>query len=128
MRPFGHVGIAGATTIAAFVSLWQYYRGLKKRGYWNCPQKLLIKIGKIIFCSIIMSMCLLFAEYFVNLKFNDWLSLGILPRLAIFGFLCILGVASFLITAKLTNVLDIKEIMSVLLKKGNRKCSKTPAK
>lgn len=128
MRPFGHVGIAGATTIAAFVSLWQYYRGLKKRGYWNCPQKLLIKIGKIIFCSIIMSMCLLFAEYFVNLKFNDWLSLGILPRLAIFGFLCILGVASFLITAKLTNVLDIKEIMSVLLKKGNHKCSKTPAK
>lgn len=29
MKPFGHVGIAAATTLAAVISLWQYVRGLK---------------------------------------------------------------------------------------------------
>ncbi len=127
MRPFGHVGIAAATTIAAFVSLYQYYRGLKKRNFWSLPHSLAVKTLKIIFCSLIMAMLLEAAQYGINCHFSNWLTLSILPRVFILGFLCILGVASFLITAKLTHVLDIQEIICMFTKKGQKKCSNPPS-
>ena len=49
MIPFGHVGVATATSLASFVSLYQYLRGLKKRGYWSYSKALNIKIFKITF-------------------------------------------------------------------------------
>ena len=54
MKPFGHIGVASATTIASFVSLGQYLRGLKKRGYWNYTSELNRKILKICLCSLVM--------------------------------------------------------------------------
>lgn len=127
MRPFGHVGIATATTIAAFVSLFQYYRGLKKRKFWSLPASLGIKTLKIILCSLIMAVLLEAAQYGLNCYFGNWLNLTILSRLLILGLLCILGVATFLITAKLTHVLDIQEIICMFLKKGQKKCSNPPS-
>ena len=57
MQFFGHVGIAMATTIAAFVSLFQYLHGLKKRGFWSFEHNLIIKTGKILFISLLMGIC-----------------------------------------------------------------------
>ena len=54
MKPFGHVGIAAATTIAAFVSLYQICSGLKKRGYWQFSVEFRCKIYKIIASSLVM--------------------------------------------------------------------------
>ncbi len=118
MKPFGHVGIASATTIAAFISLWQYLHGLKKRSFWCCSKELIIKIIKICFCSAIMSITLIFIQFLLNYHFENWLHLSIFPKICLFLFTCFLGLVTFILCAKLCNVLNLKQIISQL-KKGN---------
>ena len=120
MKPFGHVGIAAATTIAAFVSFAQYYRGLRKRGYWEFPRFLMIKTFKIFICSLFMGGMLELGEFLLNYHYGNWLNLSLWQKLPIFGLLCILGVASFAITAKLTGVLDINDILKLLSRRGKK--------
>lgn len=117
MHPFGHVGIATATTIAAFVSLWQYLHGLKKRGFWSCPAALIRQSAKILLCSVIMAIAIEAGEMLLNLHYDNWLHLSLLPKLGWFALLCILGVATFAITAKLIGVLDTKEIINMFCKR-----------
>lgn len=119
MKPFGHVGIACATTLASFVSFWQYYRGLRKRGYWEFPPELWHKTFKILLCSLFMGTTILLGEYTLDLHFGNWLAISVWSKLPIFGLLCILGVATFAITAKLTGVLDIREILKLLKRDKN---------
>ena len=117
MHPFGHVGIATATTIAAFVSLWQYCHGLKKREYWTCPAELLKKISKIILCSAVMSSVLVLSQKALNLYFDNWLHLTFWPKLVLLGSICILGFISFVFCAKICHLIDLNEILSHLRKR-----------
>ncbi len=118
MQKFGHIGIATATSIAAYVSLGQYIHGLKKRGYWQFSRAMKIKIAKIIFCSAFMSACLYGAEQALVLARLNWLALSVWLKTAIFGGLCILGVASFFIMAKLTGTIRLSDIIGLLKRKG----------
>lgn len=127
MKPFGHVGIASATTIAAFVSLYQYVRGLKKRGYWQFSRPLFIKLLNIIFCSVIMGIVMEGTQLLLNLRFGNWLECPFAAKLTIFIFLGILGVASFLVMAKLTGVLHISEIIKSLSRGRGKKNVKQQA-
>lgn len=120
MKPLGHVGVAFATTIAAFVSLYQYCRGLKKRGFWQFSQELRLKIGKIIIASLVMGAVLWLGNIGLNTYFDGWLRQNLIIKLGIFGFLCVLGVASFVIMAKIIGVLDIAEIKQLLTRKGKK--------
>lgn len=117
MKPFGHIGIASATTIAAFVSLYQYTRGLKKRGYWQFSKELNKKVGMIILSSALMGAVMLGIEAGINYSFGPWLAFSWLPKLAILNLLGILGVATFLVMAKITGVLDIIDIIKLLSRK-----------
>lgn len=118
MKPFGHVGIASATTIAAFVSLYQYTRGLKKRGFWEFSKELKIIVAKITFASLVMGGILQISLFI----FGDWLSYSINLRLLILMFLCILGASSFLLMAKVLGVLNVWDFIKNLIKKGSKKC------
>ncbi len=108
MKPFGHVGIATATSIAAFVSLYQYIHGLKKRNYWMMSQNLKKKIIDIAICTIITGICVSLTQ--ISL---DWLlpakHIGyLLIKLSVIG---IIGLATFLIAAKIRDVIDIIAII-----------------
>lgn len=118
MKTFGHVGIATATTIAAFVSLGQYLHGLKKRGFWQLSSELSIKILKIAFCSLFMGAMVVMAEYGLNLWLGNWLRLSMILKLCLLGILGIFGLATFLIMAKITKVLDISEVLKLFYKRG----------
>lgn len=118
MIPFGHVGIASATTIAAFVSLWQYCRGLKKRGFWMWSKELMIKLMKISGCSIVMALVLELATWGLDAYFGNWLHLSIWPKLALFGCICGLGLIAFGLCAKICGLLNLGEILSHLHRKG----------
>ena len=118
MRPLGHLGIALATSIAAYVSLYQYIHGLKKRGHWQFSRSLYIKLLKIVLCSIVMGGILYLTLYLLHCYQLDWLSYNLLIKTAIFGILCVLGLATFLILAKLTGTLDISEILKLLKRRG----------
>lgn len=111
MVPFGHVGIAMATTIAAFVSLWQYCRGLKKRGFWMWSKELFVKLAKILVCSLIMGTVLMIETRALNEYFGNWLHLSIIPKLILFGAVCLIGLVTFVLSARITKLIDIKEIM-----------------
>ena len=120
MKPFGHVGIASATTIAAFVSLSQYIRGLKKRGFWTFAPQLVHKIIKIFISSAIMGICIYGAELFLQSRCGNWLERAYIIQIPIFVGLCFFGIATFAVAAKLTGAMDIKDIVCLVLKKSKK--------
>ena len=117
MVPFGHVGIAISTTIAAFVSLLQYVYGLKKRGFWSFSKALAIKVLKIIFASILMGAALLAVQKGINTITGNWLELGFLLKLCILGFLGGAGIVFFFAFAVCLKVLYVKEMLRLFLKR-----------
>lgn len=120
MKPFGHVGIATATTIAAFVSLGQYVRGLKKRGFWIFTRKLSHKIAKTFISSVIMGIVIHTSNLLLHQKYGNWLDFGYAVKIPIFVGLCFLGVATFAIAAKLTGAMNITDIACMVLKKNKK--------
>lgn len=117
MYPFGHVGIASATTLAAFVSFYQYLHGLRKRGFWTFSRELAAKIAKITLCSLVMGMVLATGNYGLDRVFGGWLRLAVLSKLVLFGILCVLGIVSFCIMTKITGIMDIVMLMKTLFKR-----------
>ena len=54
----------------------------------------------------------------LNHAFGDWLALAYWKKCGLFAVLCILGVASFGIMAKLTHIFDFNELRRLLPHKG----------
>lgn len=117
MKPFGHIGIAIATSIAAFVSLYQYIYGLKKRNYWNFTSNLKKKLADITLCSIIMGICVYATQYGLNTLYPTSSITLIFIKLTIIGTI---GLATFLIAAKIKGILDITAIIKNLLLRRKR--------
>ena len=116
MRWFGHVGIAIATTIAAFVSLGQYIIGLRRRKYWSFSAPLIKQMLKILMASLIMGVCihgfLLVTQYcFPEYLFSNLHTFGVL---AVAG---ILALAIFVLMARILNIIDFKQILKALQRK-----------
>lgn len=117
MHDFGHIGIAGATTIAAFVSLLQYIIGLKKRGYWQCSRQLLGKIMRITLVSVLTGAAALGGRLLLNHLSPDWIYGS---KWLLLLYLCILGIfalAIFLISARIFKVIDFTDIIRLLRRK-----------
>ena len=121
MIPFGHVGIAVATTIAAFVSLAQYIYGLKKRNFWSISKPLLYKIAKIIFISALMGASVLALETGINAICGNYLKYHFIIKLFIFGFLGSMGLICFLVFAIAFRVLNLREMLQTFVKRGKAK-------
>ena len=117
MGPLGHVGIATATSIASFVSLYQYIHGLKKRQNWQMSKELKKKILDIFICTIVMGVIIYLTDIYLSGLFTTT-NVGILIlKLSIIG---IIGLATFLIGAKIKGVIDINAIIkSLLLRRKN---------
>ncbi len=111
MKPLGHIGIALATSCAAFVSLYQYIHGLKKRNFWSISNELKRKMIDIALCTFIMGI----AVFSARIMLNVFLPAGhigfLILKLSSAG---IIGLATFLITAKIKGILDITAIMQNL--------------
>ncbi len=120
MKPYGHVGIAMATTLASFVSLYQYLHGLEKRQYWCCSRALFKKGFKILLCSLFMGMVMVLASAAFDLYFGGWLRLSFGGKSLIFVLLCILGVASFAFAVTITKVLNLAELANALFSRGRK--------
>lgn len=117
MVPFGHIGIAVSTTIAAFVSLFQYVYGLKKRGFWSFSKALTIRVIKIIFAAVLMGAMLVGAECAINACVGNWLTLGFVMKFFVFCALGGFGILSFLGFAICLRVLSISEMLRLFLKR-----------
>ncbi len=120
MKPFGHTGIAAATSLSAFVSLYQYVHGLKKRGYWAFPRRLTVYVGKVVFCSLVMGGVLYGGRVALDLATGGWLCFSLWMKLPLFGLLCFFGVVTFCIMIKITGVMNVAALLKSLLKRKER--------
>ena len=116
MRFYGHVGIAVATTVAAFVSLLQYIIGLKRRKYWNFEKPLIIKMLKIIGVSVLMGVVVFAVNRLVLLYFPNYMAHK-LTLLTAIGFYGIIALAFFLIAAKIFNIINYSDLLQMMRKK-----------
>jgi putative peptidoglycan lipid II flippase len=117
MRPFGHLGIAISTSISAWFGVILYYIGLVKRDYWYMNSIVSRNILKILFSSLVMGFVVYFLEKLVILQFGDWLLLKLNYKVVILGFLCAGGVISYIISANISGVISVKEILGLLKRK-----------
>ena len=74
-----------------------------------------------------MGIVLYFSLQGANHIFSGWLQSSFWSKVGILGLICILGVASFGIMAKLTGVLDISELQRLLPAKGKKHDKKSGA-
>ena len=117
MKYLGHVGIAVATSIAAFVSLYQYVHGLKKRDYWKFEAPLIKQIKNTILCTLGMGIIIFSTQYLLNILISENSIFLLILKLAIIGTL---GLATFLILAKITGIIDIKTIINGILSRRKK--------
>ena len=116
MRFYGHVGIAVATTIAAFVSLLQYIIGLRRRKYWNFEKPLIMKMLKIIGVSVLMGVVVFAVNRLVLQYFPNYMAHK-LTLLTAIGFYGIIALAFFLIAAKIFNIINYSDLLQMMRKK-----------
>ena len=95
MQKMGHVGIALATSITAWINLYQYYFMLRRRGFLPIRQGLWQRLLRIVFCSLAMGFALWFALLWVNGAVDGWTSKGAEVRVAILAGLVLFGGAVY---------------------------------
>ncbi len=117
MKPFGHVGIATATSVAAFVSLFQYIHGLKKHNFWQCSAELKSQIVRIFLCTIVMGLSIYMAKAFLQ-QILPTHNIGFL--ILSLSIISIIGLATFLIGAKLCRILDIVAVWHNLVSRRKK--------
>ncbi len=117
MHKFGHVGIATATTISAFISLTQYVIGLKKRKYWEFSRPLLKKIGRIAMVSILTGLGAYLCRVQIEHLYPQWLYGSKFMLFALLVGIGIFALAFFLISAKMLKVFDYYEILRIVRRK-----------
>lgn len=117
MHTYGHIGIACATTIAAFVSLLQYVIGLKKRGYWQFSRQLTGKICRIILVSFLTGAAVYGCRVMLNDFSPDWIYGSKWLLLFWLSSLGIFALAFFLISAKIFKVIDFGDILRLVRRK-----------
>ena len=108
---------AAVGSLSVFAILVTVFAGLKKRGFWTFGPELVKKIVKITVSSLIMGIVLIGGEFALNRLYGNWLALGYALKIPFFVGLCVLGVATFGIAAKLTGALNISDIMCMISKK-----------
>ena len=117
MGKYGHVGISIATTLSAFVSLFQYIYGLKKREYWFVSNILIKKIIKICFVSVFMGIIIwaINSQIYMNYLYISNSKKYLFIYLLLLG---VLALAIFLIMAKIIHILDFDEILKTIRSKN----------
>ncbi len=117
MQPFGHVGIAAATTLAAFVSFYQYARGLSRYGYWRFSPELVRRIAKIVACSLLTGLFLFAETKGLNLLSGNWLELSTAVKLLLLAVICSAAGMLFLVLVKLCGIADVFAVAKAVLKR-----------
>ncbi len=89
-RWFGHVGLAWATAIAAWVNVFGLYFGLSRLGRYQVDAAVLKPVGQAGVASLALGLGL-----HVGVGDLMWLRMGELPRLAVMSLTCVAGLAGY---------------------------------
>jgi putative peptidoglycan lipid II flippase len=89
----GHVGLALATSLSAFVNAGLLYRGLRKDNVFQPKPGWSIYLMRLGLANVVMALLILFAATWVG----DWSLLTVWERVLWIGFICIVGVVVYMI-------------------------------
>jgi putative peptidoglycan lipid II flippase len=87
----GHVGLALATSLAAFLNAGLLYRGLRKDKHYQPAKGWGVYLARIIFANIAMLVALLF----MLTLFGSWSDISAVNRVINIGFICTSGLAVY---------------------------------
>ena len=119
MQFFGHIGIAAATSLSAYISLAQYLHGLKKRGHWRFSAPLIIRLLKIALSAVFMGICVYAVQKIMLSAWPDIHAYSWIIRCSILGVLGVIGLIVFLIFARLFGIFRLADIRLLVRRKKN---------
>ena len=114
-QAYAHVGIAIATSIAAWANVALLYVGLKRRHYWPLEARTVRRLMMMVLSSIGMALCLYGAHHW--LKNQDVLD-GFLSQIASLAGLVVLGAMIYFILCRLTGAVDFGHMLRTIRRKS----------
>jgi putative peptidoglycan lipid II flippase len=110
MQPLGHVGIALASSVSAWLNIVLLVVVLARRGHYKADARLLSRLLGIAGASVVMAGALWFAAAWSV----PWLAGNLIERVSALSVLVGAGLALYLIAARLFGVYSIAEIKGTL--------------
>lgn len=92
MKPFGHVGIALGSSIAAWYNAWLLYNYTKKNGFFFIGSSFANFLGKVFLSCIIMTLVICIIQHYYNDYFH---SQYLLTKCITLGSTIIAGIVTF---------------------------------
>jgi putative peptidoglycan lipid II flippase len=106
---FGHVGIAAATSLAAWVTTIYLLLGLRRGGHLNADAALRRRLPLLALASVLMGIVV----YGAAQALAPWLLVdSIIVRAAVMAALVAVGVAFFALFCQFTNVVDFRRVFT----------------
>ena len=96
----GHVGLALATSLSAFVNAGLLYRGLRKDGVYQPMNGWLIYAMRLVLASGVMVAVLYAALYFIE----DWSLLAAWERALSLAVVCVAGLVAYVVVLLLAGL------------------------
>lgn len=87
----GHVGLALATSLSAFVNAGLLYKGLRRKGVFEPLPGWMSYIVRLIVANVIMGLVL----YFVLLHIGSWSALAVAERILYMAGVCVCGLCVY---------------------------------
>jgi putative peptidoglycan lipid II flippase len=110
MQVLGHVGIALATAISAYLNCWLLARGLRRRGLLDVDRRLLRRVAGALAASIVMAGVLFIAER----QLAHLLAIQGVTRWFALAALVALGLGVYALAATLLGALHPREFLRTL--------------
>lgn len=114
---FGHVGIAAATSLAAWVNAVMLIAVLVRRGHFVHDRLLVRRLVLIAVASLIMGAALIFGERFAGSFLHD--RHGLVAGLALLC-LCGFGLAVYAVAVVASGAVDVRRYLKAILSRGKR--------
>jgi putative peptidoglycan lipid II flippase len=111
-RYFGHVGIAMATAIAAWVNAFLLAFTLNARGHFRADDRLIVRLPKIILATAIMALVIVAGLWLMDGAFRE--GAPVVTRLVALLTLVTAGVAAYFGAAFALGAMTLSELKSML--------------
>jgi putative peptidoglycan lipid II flippase len=110
-RWYGHVGIAAATSIAAWANAILLAIALTRRGHYRLDERLKARLPRILFCGVVMGLLLLLGLWFLRESFTETASFSSAAR----GLLVLIsgGGAVYFAMAHFSGAMSLAEMRAV---------------
>jgi len=121
IKPFGYLGIVLATIISSFTNLFLLKHLLSKNNIFKFSKLLHLQILKIIYCTIIM---LLFVIFMNNLFLRFIKEISFISKLSRLGVVVICGIVLYFLIAHLIKLINVQDILKLFKKAKLEKLKK----